>query len=178
MVTKTLLPLHEPSRLKSIDIAIREQMSDHRDGLDVLATILDPMNCPETMLPWLAAILRPPFWSETMTVFDKRRALANAKEMRRHKGTSYAIRLAMAAVGLDARVEQWYEYSGTPGNFRVVVDTVGAEYSDASLQLADELIESVKRASARLDEIQVQATVDPAQLYIGGFVHIYEKVEI
>ena len=178
MLIDTLLPAHESTRLKSIDIALREQIDEHRAGIDLLQTIRDPMTCPASMLPWLAAELRPPFWLESMTEFDKRRALASAKEMRRHKGTPYAIKLAMATVGLDARVEEWYEYGGEESMYRVIIDTIGAEYDDATMQMADMMINSVTRASAHLETIQVQAIVDAAQLFIGGFVHIYEKVEL
>ena len=178
MAIKSLLPEHESLRHKSLDIALREQLTEHRDGLDVLKTVHDPFNCPESMLPWLAMILQPPFWSDAMSVYDKRRALASARELRRHKGTPYAVRLAMDAVGLDARVEEWYEYGSSPGMFRVVVDTVGAEYDDTSIQIAETMINRVKRASAHLEEIQVQASVSAAQLYVGGFIHIYEKGEL
>lgn len=178
MAIKSLLPEHESLRHKSLDIALREKTVGHRDGLDVLKTVHDPLACPESMLPWLAMILQPPFWSESMSVYDKRRALASAKELRRHKGTPYAVRLAMESVGLDARVEEWYEYGSTPGMFRVVVDTVGAEYDDASMAMAETMIDRVKRASAHLEEIQVQAGVAAAQLYVGGFIHIYEKGEL
>jgi len=98
--------------------------------------------------------------------------------MRRHKGTPYAIKLAMATVGLDARVEEWYEYGGEEGMYRVIIDTIGAEYDDATMQMADMMVNGVTRASAHLETIQVQASVDAAQLFIGGFVHIYEKVEL
>lgn len=53
---------------------------------------------------------------------QKRRIIKTALTVRRLMGTAYATRLQADAIFPGTRLEEWFDYDGTPGTFRLFVD--------------------------------------------------------
>lgn len=77
---------------------------------------------PESVLTHLAARLHVDVWDPAWSLERKRTAVRNAVQVHRYKGTVQAVRLALEPFA-DVRMEEWFEYGGSPYNFRVLVDT-------------------------------------------------------
>jgi P2-related tail formation protein len=122
--------------------------------------------------------LRPLVWNEQLTEHQKRQLLAYAPLIRLRAGTLSAVIVALESFGLNAHIERWDAFGGDPATFRVVIDTVGSNYDDTTIARLEALINAAKRLSAWLDDIQVQATIEALQIYIGGLDHLYEKLEL
>lgn len=87
--------------------------------------LLNPATCPVDLLPWLASTLAVSPWDETWTEAQKRGVCASAFLVHRQRGTLAAIKRALAALGVDAEVVEWWqtEPKGAPHTFTVDVET-------------------------------------------------------
>lgn len=78
--------------------------------------------CPETHLDALAWTLSVDIWDKAWPPAKKRSVIAASMEIHRHKGTVGALKRALAALGYQGTVEEWFEYDGDPYTFRLTVD--------------------------------------------------------
>lgn len=99
-------PLHE----KTITFA---------DGSQIY-TALDSVS--EEVLDTLAVNWKIDWYDPDYPVETKRRIVKTALIVRRLMGTVYAVRLQADAVYPGTKVEEWFEYGGEPGCFRLHVD--------------------------------------------------------
>lgn len=69
-------------------------------------------------------------WERSVDVYDatwpevtKRAVVVASPEVHRHKGTPYAVRTALAALGLDASIVEWWQTApkGVPYTFDVLI---------------------------------------------------------
>ena len=91
-----------------------------------IATLHDPETCPSALLPWLAWAESVDEWDPAWSEAQKRAVIAASREVHERKGTAGALKLAIAALGLDLTIEEWFEFDpvGDPYTFRatLVVD--------------------------------------------------------
>lgn len=66
---------------------------------DLLQTLWNPDTCPVSVLPWLAWALSVDEWDHTWSVERKREVIKASRLIHQHKGTTSAIRRALAAIG-------------------------------------------------------------------------------
>ncbi len=115
---QSLLPLESFPRERAIEGADAAIVD-----LDVgqIIRAREVANAPSAILPDLA-------WERSVDVWDpawsddvKRAVIDAAPEVHRHKGTVYAVKTALSALGVDATVSEWWQTSprGTPYTFDV-----------------------------------------------------------
>lgn len=128
-----------------------------------LRDLWNPQTCPVALLPWLAWALSVDEWESDWPEQIKRDVIAGSMEIHRHKGTPWAVEQAIILAGMPfARVEEWFEYAGTPGHFKVVVDIEGQSVTAAEEAKLLRYIESAKRKSAWLDSLDYNLSVRSA----------------
>jgi phage tail P2-like protein len=117
-----------PSNASALEraLALVDLRTDQIDA-DVVRRVIDPMRCPEPLLPWLAWAWSvdeyDPAWPEAL----RRGVIAASPELHRLKGTLRAVKMALAALGHEhISVEEWFDYGGEPFRFRVSLDLVGS----------------------------------------------------
>lgn len=153
-VKDTLLPPTATPLAKALDI-----LEDRLFGLPVQMISKDPATVDVGWLDHLA-------WEYSVDVWDagwpegvKRRVIAAAAEVHRHKGTPHAVKLALAAFGYPAELSEWWEHSGTRGTFRVGLDL--GEVSGAVVGLLSESSRSkISRAVRGAAPVSRLARVD------------------
>lgn len=109
------------------------------------------------------------FYDPDLPLEQRRALVKSAYALHRRKGTKSAVEELIRTVFGDGQVQEWFEYGGEPGTFRILTTNTDATSSKAEQFLA--ALESVTRASAHLDEIQAIVS-DEMSLYIAGFAHI------
>ncbi len=128
-----------------------------------LRDLWNPQTCPVALLPWLAWALSVDEWESDWPEAIKRSVIAGSMEIHRHKGTPWAVEQALILAGMPfARVQEWFEYAGTPGHFKVVVDIEGEVVSGAEEAKLLRYINSAKRKSAWLDVLEYNFSVASA----------------
>lgn len=95
------------------------------DALPVpLRTVWNPETCPESLLPWLAWALSVDEWNKAWSAAQKRETIKRSFIIHRHKGTVGAVREALAALGMQASLVEWFNMQpeGDPYTFRVLAE--------------------------------------------------------
>ncbi|NLC36075.1 MAG: phage tail protein I [Alcaligenaceae bacterium] len=92
------------------------------EGLDasVIGDLWNPHKCPAHLLPWLAWAFSVDMWDDAWTESRKREIVAGSLAWHRKKGTPWALRQALAAVGypvvnlIEYRTyyQEWIEAGG------------------------------------------------------------------
>ncbi len=89
------------------------------------------------------------FYSYSMTLEEKRKSCKESLMIHRTKGTSGAVKKVLNIFFENAKLEEWYEYSGVPGYFRVGVSGV----TPLNLEEIIKRIDLVKKKSQHLEKI-------------------------
>jgi phage tail P2-like protein len=128
----------------------------------VLVYLIDAVNV--SVLPYLAEQLHvlDEGWADARTEAAQRRLLRRAIELHRHKGTRWAVEAALDVLGLGCRVEEWFQYGGEPGRFRV--DLISTEplseaFYGQGIERAVELITKSKNVRSHLEAIRIVLAV-------------------
>lgn len=115
------------------------------------------------------------YYDTSLPLDQKIQLLLNAKEFHRIKGTPAAIEDLIAILFGEGKVEEWFEYGGEPGYFRVTTNN-----PEVTLDRAQEFyqaVESVKRLAAHLEEV-ILSQVETLQLYVGTGIVVNEHIII
>jgi len=106
---------------------------------EVIATLWNPATCPAHLLPYLAWALSVDVWNPDWPEATKRAVIAASRAVHRRKGTRAAVEDSVAALGLVARFEEWWEASPPRrrGTFRVMV--LATESADAGVVVTEAL---------------------------------------
>lgn len=80
---------------------------------------------PETVVDLLAWQWHVDFYEPLdMSIETKRRLIRESIAWHKIKGTPAAVEKVLSAAFANAHVEEWYEYGGEPGHFRVTIEDV------------------------------------------------------
>jgi phage tail P2-like protein len=122
--TKNLLPanLQGDKNIEAICSAIDKVFSLENDLSKLLVYLIDQVE--ESVLPFLAWQFHIEGYDQAQTIQEKRNLIKNAIELHRYKGTPYAIKKVFQALGLDASLQEWFDYNGDPYRFKVFVRNI------------------------------------------------------
>ena len=99
----------------ALDPEIQSVSSDIREAL-IISRIEE---LPESVVDLLAWQLHVDFYEPDFPLAIKRRLVKNSIPMHRKKGTKWAVEEILRALGVEAKVSEWFEYGGAPYTFRV-----------------------------------------------------------
>jgi len=105
----------------------------------------------EKLLDLLAWQFHIEGYEQAQTIQEKRNLIRNAIELHRHKGTPYAIKKVFQALGLDASLQEWFDYNGDSYKFKVLVKNI-IQDEDTYIRLT-KLINEYKNVRSWLDAI-------------------------
>jgi phage tail P2-like protein len=105
----------------------------------------------EKLLDLLAWQFHIEGYEQAQTIQEKRNLIKNAIELHRYKGTPYAIKKVFQALGVDASLQEWFDYNGDPYKFKVLVKSV-IQDEDTYIRFT-KLINEYKNVRSWLDAI-------------------------
>lgn len=147
------------------------QLLTYADGVLILASI-DTM--PDNILDILAVELRLPYYDQTYATAVKRELIKGALQYWATAGTVESLSKILSNIFGDAEIEEWFEYGGNPGYFRIV--TTNPNVSGDTLAHFTKTAQDVKRLSAWLEEVLVDIGI-PNMTISQGFA-IYDHTDI
>lgn len=115
------------------------------------------------------------WYNSTAELTVKRQIVKDSILVHMYRGTPFAVEQVIQTYFGDGFVQEWFEYGGLPGMFKVVTSN-----SSVTAELANQFISvlnSVKRKSAHLEEILI-ALSGEMELYFGCAVHTGDFLEI
>ena len=130
---------------------------------------------PEEVLDILAWQFSVDWYDTDADLPTKRKAIKEAIEIHKIKGTPAAVQRVIEIYFGDGDVEEWFQYGGQPGFFRV--RTSNSEATNEKAALFAKAVNAVKRLSAHLEAV-ILVTSDDLGLYFGGVLHMTEKMTV
>lgn len=141
------------------------------------------VECPATLLPWLAWALSVDEWDTDWSEQQKRDTIAAAVKMQKIKGTIGAVRTALRALGIEVQVQEWFNQlpEAAPYTYRLYIDTAQQAAGKEALEKAISVSEANKNLRSHLAQIVVStrsqsrpiiatAALIGASLTVTGFV--------
>ena len=147
------------------------QMLTYAEGTMVLANV-DKMS--DAVLDVLAKELRLPYYDLSFTISVKRELVKGALQYWATAGTVESLTKILTNIFGDAEIEEWFEYGGEPGYFRIL--TTNPNVSGETLEQFRKTAQDVKRLSAWLEEVLVDLGSSNMELK-QGFA-LYDHTEI
>lgn len=133
-------------------------------------------NLPENILDYLAVELRTPAYSQDYPISTKRALVQDTLLFYEQMGTVAAVeRIAQVIFG-SGTVYEWFDYGGAAGHFKV--ETTNPAITAGNVAEFQEVLSTVKRLSAWLDEILLSLATDTAEIYAGAWLHEGEVVRL
>lgn len=133
---------------------------------------------PETVLDALAQDFKVDWWDSGLTHLQKQRALVASWDVHRRMGTPKAVKDAVSAVCPGAEVEEWFEYAGIPGHFRILLPPdFDAHTADETIAAVIRAVSYVKRFSAWLDCLRIGCE-NAVTAYTGFAVRTWRRTSV
>lgn len=170
-VTDTLLPINSTEHERAFESATA-RISD----VPVLVRqSWNPDTCPPSVLPWLADNFSVDTWDPNWSDAQKRRTIKESVFVHRHKGTIGAVKRALAALGFDVRVQEWFNQVplGEPFTFRLLLTANQIGFDQNAVSRVSDVVEATKNLRSHLSEIvpQVVTTAGPVIAGVTGVGH-------
>ena len=160
MISISLLPQSEDSKLKAIDLAYETRVAKIKQELQVVSTLAQPKRADERFLPYLAHSHQVAFWSNDLTLDEKRAIIDFSINLHRKKGTLFALKEVLKRLNIDVKFYEWFEYQGLPYHFKIDVDFISRPAGIEELKLIEEFIEIYKNEKSVLELISVKLRSD------------------
>lgn len=133
---------------------------------------------PEAVLDALAVNLKIDWYRTENSIEEKRSLVKTAVDVRRRMGTAYAVRMQADAIYKGTTVEEWFEYGGTPGCFRVQVNIpTGKGLTQEDLNQLARGIESCKNMRSHLDGVAIDCAMQSGAVCAACII-ANEEIEI
>lgn len=173
-----ILPENLASQIEvqALAYAVSQQIKavcDYADSSRIYAA-LDQV--PEEALDILAAELRTPAYDETFSPSVKRALLEGTLTYFQKMGTPYAVNRIIEAIFGDGYIKEWFEYGGDPYHFRAY--TTNPSVTQDNVAEFQRILSTVKRLSAWIDDIIIELSTDPMQVYLGHWIHTGDFIRL
>lgn len=115
------------------------------------------------------------FYDVSLPIEQKRELVKNAYRFHRKKGTPAAVEELITILFGYGKVEEWFEYGGQPGYFRVI--TNNPEVTQEKAQEFIKAVDSIKRGTAHLETV-ILAQSETIHVYNGFAIHVGKNIRI
>lgn len=150
--------LREQPWVKALSLAVWElhkQTMEYIDGSQIY-TAIDTVG--EEVLDALAVNWKIDWYDTDYDIEQKRRIVKTALNIRRTMGTVAAVKAQADAIYPGSTLEEWFQYGGEPGYFRLRVNIMTVEeqekFAAMSMREIERRLAAAKRFSAHLEEVE------------------------
>ena len=118
---------------------------------------INPDEAPASILPWMAWAQSADNWDADWSEEQKRAVIKAAYSVHRQKGTIYALKTALAALGYDLVVQEWYQQipEGDPYTFDVIITINNTEIDAGTFTKLLRVIEANKNLRSHLRRVKL-----------------------
>jgi phage tail P2-like protein len=167
--------MKEDSTTKAICAALNSKYRQMGSDINkcLIYSRIDDLN--ESLLDELAFEMKIDWYDATANIEIKRQLIRTAPDIKAHLGTPYAVEKVIEIYFGDGYTQDWFEYGGEPGMFKVL--TNNSSVTGDKAELFTKVLEKVKRKSAHLEAIIIALSGD-MNMYYAGVVHTGDFIEI
>ena len=156
--------------VKGLAKGIDAIVPDLAASLSVLSTWDHIDELSEAELDALAWELNITWYDTGADIGVKRELIKNSDMVYRHLGTKWAVENVISTYFGEGYIEEWFQYGGDPGHFRVY--STNPTVNESKFAEFLNLLSKVKRASAKLDGVFITLT-GQMNMYAGTALHEY-----
>ncbi|MCM1295505.1 MAG: phage tail protein I [Muribaculaceae bacterium] len=131
----------------------------------------------EEVLDALAVNWKIDWYDTGFTLEQKRRTVKTALTVRRLMGTAEAVKLQTDAIYPGAEIEEWFQYGGEAGRFRVRIILPDGGITAEEYRRLIHGIEITKNIRCHLEAIDISRETQAA-LTAGGYVSVGRMMEV
>ena len=177
-MNKSLLP----SALQDSNNLALEKCIQEAFKVDMTRFLIKPYeNINEDLLPILAKeehITGYEGWNLAKTKQDKINVISSSMEKNIKKGSIPSIKQALANIGIEAKISEFWEYAGRPAHFQIEFINLFQNGLDEELEKSIfELVKQYKPVTRILDNINF-CLCNIAELYVSTYIFTTEKTTI
>ena len=139
----------------------------------IIRELWNPQTCPADLLPWLAWSFSVDDWDSSWSDQQKRDTIAAAIEVQQIKGTIGSVRSALAALGIDARVQEWFNQipEGDPYTYKLLLEAYQTPVTQEGVAKVLQLIDTNKSLRSHMSVAEVSARSESI-LTVGAVTNI------
>ena len=148
-----LLPqfMRDDDAVKGLAAGVNQVVKELTESVRLLSTWDHIDELSESELDELAWELNIQWYDRGASMEVKRGLIKDSDKVFQRLGTKWAVENIITTYFGEGHVEEWFEYGGEPGHFRVL--SPNPSLNNERLTEFLNLLDKVKRASAKLDEI-------------------------
>ncbi|PSL09138.1 phage tail P2-like protein [Fusobacterium naviforme] len=161
--------LREDRRMYSLATAAAKAFADIDEKLQGLIVYANLDNISEELCDILAKDLAVEWYDYDFSLSDKRNLIKTAINVHRHIGTVGAVEAGISAVYEDSYVEEWFNYSGLPYHFKVLIDSTYQGTDQAKYNSVMTSLNIYKNLRSVLDAVEYYDTGSAANVYANAF---------
>jgi len=109
---------------------------------------------PEALLDILAKDFNVEWYLGSSTLEEKRKTIKNAWQTHQKLGTKNTVEKALSSIYDGSKVEEWYEYSGQPYHFKILIDISNQSIDPEKYAETISRIKFYKNTRSVLDSIE------------------------
>ena len=153
-----LLPqfMHNDAAVSGLASGVGEIVRDLAESVELLSTWDHIDELSESELDELAWELNVQWYDFDANIEVKRNIIKDSDKVYQRLGTKWAVENIINTYFGDGYIEEWFEYEGEPGHFRVF--SSNPSLNNERLAEFLNVLNKVKRASAKLDGIFISLT--------------------
>jgi len=170
--------LAQDEEMNALAVSIASVLADRSSEIENLSIYSRIEQLPEELLDILAYDFKCDWWDYDYSLSEKRETLKKCWYIHKHKGTPSAVETALSAIYPDSKVEEWFEYSGQPYHFRIIIPIDQSSLDPAKHARVMELINYYKNLRSVLDSVEYNGTTTSITVYTATSpvaVHITNK---
>ena len=130
----------------------------------------------DKVLDLLAAELRTPCYDEILSPKIKRELIRSTLSAYAQTGTPAAVERMINTIFGRGYIKEWWQYGGQPYHFKAF--TTNPAVTEDNLAEFAAVLASVKRLSAWLDEVVLELTTPPLELYAAHWLHTGDFIRL
>ena len=159
---------------RAISKAVEKQHKRIIDFADRVMLYANIDNLSSEILDIIAVEMKVQAYSESYNISLKRTLIKGAIMYWSKAGTKKAVANICTDIFGDAEVQEWFDYGGRAGYFKV--STANPSITEDNVNDFKAAIESVKRCSAWLETVELVLSTDAWTSYTGFAVHTADTI--
>lgn len=168
-----------PPSASPMEVALSRAMARLANVPPFCRQMWDPATCPPSHLPWLAWAVSVDEWDSAWSDAQKRGVIEASYQVHRHKGTVGAVRRALAALGYNTELSEWFDWTpqGEPYTFGVMGEIGDSGLPPTMYDDIERVALATKNVRSHLAWIRLRATVR-GKFHVGGTTIAAEIVSV
>lgn len=145
--------LQDDESLAALAKSVAAVLEKRKDEIRSISIYPHIDELPEDLLDILAKDFKIDWWNPSYSLEKKRQLLKNSWYIHKILGTKEAVVTVLSDIYTDFKLQEWWEYGGNPGCFRV--ETSNYQEAFRNLNVFFSTLDKVKRLSSHLENVNV-----------------------